>query len=817
MVVNPMRRAEECLARRRSRFGFARIVVASALLFAGSAGADVVRDGRVGSAGPGAVATEAASGGGLRYLIRESDGQRAGQNLFHSFTRMDLNSNETAVYQGGAGIRNLVTTITGGRSSIDGKIRSEIPGANLFLINPAGVVFGENATVDLSGALAVSSAHQLIFSNGDVMATSGAPPAILSVADPVGFGFLDAPAAISIEGSRIQLTRNQSLSLVGGNLDLTGGRSDGESAFVSVPSGRINLVSLASAGRVELIPNGVQVTGAPRFGDVTIADDIFVTSSGLGIDHIGDISNFILPGLGSGPIFVKADDLLIRDGEIRSLTVTDHAAGDIEIDLTGRLTIEGASGQQQAGIVTDTGFLDDPAPGRVVTTTLIFNFPGVVQEIQIDLCGGLLACGVRYMGTGAAGNVRIHARDVQLLNGGKITARSQFVGNAGTIDIDFQDSMRISGRRGPGDVSLITTNANGTGNPGAIHIRSDLGKLQLDDFGAFVIQNGLFSPVDGQPGLIDVDVAELQMSGNARIDSSTRGAGPGGILDISARNGITLSGRTSDENFTGISTLSQPGSTGQAGSIRVATSNLLMTDGAEISARPADATSLGAAGDLRFEIGDQLVMRDATISTESPNAAGGNIDLGVAGLVSMQNSSITTSVTSGAETGGNITIRPGPEALVLDHSQIIARADAGAGGRIDIEAGVVITDPSSAIDATSETGIDGPVLINGVEGNIVPEVAQLATPSVDASSFVREPCAARRPGASNRFVIDERARLSVAADDYLAAPLSALLASGGDVHAANGEREPADVASDADVHVADRTQVSGSPPSSCLF
>ncbi|MBY0397035.1 MAG: filamentous hemagglutinin N-terminal domain-containing protein, partial [Thermoleophilia bacterium] len=131
-----------------------------------AARADVVRDGRVGSAGAGAVATEIGSGGELRYLIRESDGQRVGNNLFHSFSRLDLTRNEAAVYQGAPEIRNLITSITGGRYSIDGQIKSEIAGANLFLINPDGIVFGENATVDLSGALTVSTADRLVFSNG---------------------------------------------------------------------------------------------------------------------------------------------------------------------------------------------------------------------------------------------------------------------------------------------------------------------------------------------------------------------------------------------------------------------------------------------------------------------------------------------------------------------------------------------------------------------------------------------------------------------------------------------------------------------------
>lgn len=747
--------------------------------------ADVVRDGRVGSAGPGAVATESDGAGGLRYLIRESDGQRAGQNLFHSFSRLDLESDETAVYQGEASIRNLITTITGGRSSIDGRLASEIAGANLFLINPDGVVFGENATVDLSGALTVSTADQLIFSNGDVLAASGAPPGILSVADPVGFGFLGTPAAISVEGSQIRLARDRSLSLVGGDIELRGGRSDGQPAVVATQSGRLDLVSLASAGRVLLESDGIQIEGNPRFGDITLADEIAVSTSGIDPRPLAGF--FEVPGFGSGAVFIRADDLQIRDAELRTLTVTSHRAGDIEIDLSGRLTIEGVSSESQTGIIAGTGARNALRSGQVVTVPLaLVQFWGTITTVIADQCGAEL-CGVRYVATGDAGDIRIRARDVALQNGGRIVAGSEFGGNAGTIEIDFQDEMSVVGRRGPNEVSNINTNANGAGDPGTIQIRSESGVLRLEDFGALVIQNSANSLASSQPGRIEIDVAEIEMSGNARIDSSTRGAGPGGILDIAARDRMSLSGRIDDESFTGISTLSQPGASGAAGEIRIATANLIMEDGAEISARPADATSLGAAGNLRFEIGDRLVMRDATISTQSPNAAGGNIDLGVSGVVDMARSSITTSVTSGPETGGNITLRPGPEALVLDHSQIIARADAGSGGNIDLEAGVVIADVTSAIDASSETGIDGTVLINGVEGNIVPEVADLATPAADASSLLREPCAARRPGASNRFVVDEGRRVSLAVDDYLAAPLASRVGASAPEPLANQE------------------------------
>jgi filamentous hemagglutinin family protein len=797
-------------------------VLVASFVAASAARADVVRDGRVGSAGPGAVASETDGAGGLRYLIGEADGQRAGNNLFHSFSRMDLTSNETAVYQGPAGIRNLITTITGGRSAIDGKIQSEIDGANLFLINPDGIVFGENATVDLKGALTVSTADRLIFSNGEQVETGGtAPPGVLSVADPVGFGFLGTPAPISIVGSRIELQRDRSLSLIGGDITLSGQRTDDNGAVVSVPRGRLDLVALAGRGDVFIDPQGVRVDGVSRFGDVEIVDDFVVSTSGLPITSpFAARTSPLVPG--SGPIFVKADDLTIRDAQVRTMTVTSEDASDIDIELTGALTIAGGTRPETSGILADTGLDLRPAAGQVVHHTEITTSPGTGTVIETDVCIDGSLCGVRYRSYGNAGDVKISARDVLLLNGGKIRATSAFEGNAGNIEIDFRDEMVVAGRRGPNDVSLITTNADSpipnfpSGNPGSIAIRSEAGKLRIDDYGALVIQNGSYSAADGLPGRIEVDVAELEMSGNARIDSSTRGAGPGGTLDITARDRITLRGRTDDETFTGISTLSQPGSTGDAGEIRVTTANLVMTDGAEISARPADATSQGAAGNLRFDIGDLLVMRDATISTESPNAAGGNIDLGVSGVVDLLRSQVTTSVTSGPEAGGNITLRPGPKALVLGNSQIIARADAGAGGRIDIEAGVVVTDPNSAIDASSARGIDGVVLINGVEGNIVPEVAELATPTADASRLLREPCAARRPGASNRFVVDERRFVSVAADDYLAAPISLRRESTAAV-----DRRPAlDLADRANAVATDGLEGSGGadrPPSDCTL
>jgi filamentous hemagglutinin family protein len=99
---------------------------------------------------------------GPNFSIPADLGRIHGNNLFHSFSQFNVNAGESATFTGPGNINNILARVTGGNASlIDGTLRSEIAGANLFLINPNGVVFGPNAVVDVSGSFAATTANYL--------------------------------------------------------------------------------------------------------------------------------------------------------------------------------------------------------------------------------------------------------------------------------------------------------------------------------------------------------------------------------------------------------------------------------------------------------------------------------------------------------------------------------------------------------------------------------------------------------------------------------------------------------------------------------
>src|SRR5688500_12220719 len=99
--------------------------------------AQVVRDGTVGPAG---------ALPGPQVVVPVSSGTSVGGNLFHSFSRVDVPGGTSVEFEGPGTVQNVLARVTGGTpSAINGRLICAIPGADLYLINPAGVMLGPAA------------------------------------------------------------------------------------------------------------------------------------------------------------------------------------------------------------------------------------------------------------------------------------------------------------------------------------------------------------------------------------------------------------------------------------------------------------------------------------------------------------------------------------------------------------------------------------------------------------------------------------------------------------------------------------------------
>lgn len=227
-------------------------------------------------------------GNGPVYVIQPGDGRTSGTNLFHSFNRFNLNQGEQANFQSPAAIQNILVRVTGGSaSSIDGVLSTNNSNANLFLLNPAGILLGRNARLQIGGSFIASTADSFVFADGtqfSAIAPQASP--LLSISTPIGLQFGHQPGRIQVLGNgrgirrntdpvitpnqaALRVPSNRTLVLLGGPLEIVGGT-------LKTAGGRIELGSVAGAGFVGLSP--VDRGFAVNYGQITNFGDMHLSS-----------------------------------------------------------------------------------------------------------------------------------------------------------------------------------------------------------------------------------------------------------------------------------------------------------------------------------------------------------------------------------------------------------------------------------------------------------------------------------------------------------------------------------------------------------
>jgi len=846
------------------------IVVLYCLLPCNGAFADITPDGTLGTD---------VSQAGVDFTI--TGGTERGTNLFHSFSLFDINTGETASFQGPASIANILSRVTGGfTSNIDGTLRSEIPGAAFYLINPAGVIFGPNATLDVQGAFHVSTADYIVLGNDGRFDVSDPGNSVLTMASPSAFGFLDnAPASLTFNGGLLRVPDGETLSVIGGDITIN-------DATLYASEGRINLASVASAGEVRPGATGLDTSDFAELGNikVTHSTDVFDRPS----DGIFFLANIDTSGEGGGAIYIRGGRFVSDNGAVFSDTQGSGNAGRIDISLEDELRLS-----NEGRITADTVFggsggdIDIEAKkvvlesGGVISVETFNTGPGGTINITTDSAsltdGAIISVSTRREGD--AGSVLINAEQLDISNGSAIISNSEGAGNGGDIVINVTGTVNVSGAAPKDDSansfaeSAIATNAFGSGNGGTITITAydmrveDRGLIQanlenkpfgdqpppgpdthageisiqaktltLSGGGQVVSANlteglggnilvtvtdttkisgsspdgaqtsGLLSVTigDGLAGSLELNTAALYMenlgtintstigagqAGNiligadnvdlmsgARISSSTGGAGGGGQVTVTVLEDIKVSGLGSDGFGSGfysdvqVPADGQPSDvTGAGGNITLTARNLTLSDQGTVSAKSDGA---GDAGTISIVAANNIqLLEGGAITTESTRSGGGKINIHAGGeLLYLLKSRITSSVADGTGNGGDITIDP--MFVVLNRSQIIAQAFAGAGGNINISTDFFIASEGSIVDASSQLGVDGQVILTAANTDLSSSLVELPIAYQDATSLLQERCAARTAESAGSLVVTGPDGVPPAPDELLYASSS---------------------------------------------
>ncbi|BFU96569.1 MAG: protein of unknown function [Nitrospira sp.] len=729
--------------------------------------------------GAGSLNTQVSKVGNV-YQITQ--GTKAGPNLFHSFDTFSISALETAQFQtvnliADQTVGNVLSRVTGGSvSSIFGTINSATyyPNANLFLMNPAGVIFGPAATLNIGGMATFTTADYLKLSDGTIFNASpnAAADALLSAAPVASFGFLGSkPAAILIEGSHLTVAEGTGISLVGGDITIKSGTLADQTvqpAKLAAPGGQINLVSVAGPG------------------EVATANYQPASSMALGLISMSEGSSLDVSAESAGSIRIRGGQFELINSSLNADTGSlDAAQPAIDIELSGTLSISSDTvpaltarsfGSGNAGSITvsspgisavstlpevvaliDTHTEGSGNGGDITLNTGKLTFTGNPGGFDFFVMSGTA-------GEGNGGHVTIHA-DSMHLKEARIDTGDAILGGLGS-----GGHVTFTG----GDmtfelVSIATDSLNARGGNVLIDGRnisivngSQIGPLSLLGESTVTINARNFALKDGSiifnqtasgtGGGITITAENAEFRNGSRVFSQTSGDADAGFIKLSVTGNATFADTFDDPTIiparSGLFTNSigdvSLGTHGNAGAINVSAGSLTITGGARIDSTTQTNGNGGAITITAKEgvsiIGERPLgglpeRRASGIYTSTVGSELCTGPCGNAGSVTISGNSLNlgnggtiNSDTTNSGIGGNVTVHAANTITISGTmtdgtpSGVFSRTvgidpGSGSGGNISLIAGQSVNISDGASVSASSTGSGPAGNINITAGN----------------------------------------------------------------------------------------------------
>jgi len=593
---------------------------------------------------------------GPSYKITESLGKLAGGNLFHSFQTFNLGLGEYALFTTTTPtISHVISRVTGGvPSTINGTLvlraASGLP--NFYFINPAGVMFGTGAMIDVPGAFHVGSADYIGFPDGRFHADPG-KSSTFSSHPPEAFGFVGehrTPISLAA-GSDLWASEGRDISLVAGDISI-------DAARVKSDGGRLRLGAMG-AQAVEVPFAGELPAG---HGSLRVSNGGLLTVSSACCDRTGSIKvsagDVVLDGSGAEPY---------STGIFGSTLNQDNDAATLDITASDSFTLRGGA--------TLTAFSrTGGAAGNITITSPVLT----LANASID---------VTALSSGRAGVVDLSGGKVSLVDGGSIFANSQSTGQAGKVNITALESIEIGRRNDAGERSSIAVQTTKSDiQPGQVALAAPL--IRLYDDG---MVSG-YAESNSATAKITIAAKDLLLVNGGKIYSFGLHT-PGGEVTIDASNSVTIRGKNEAPNSSPGSDTVSTGIIGHATEVLVRSPQITITEAGAIR---AENWYQNSPGYIALETDRLTLQSGGHISSNALGHSGtlgrgGTIVIRATEFVKVEGSSNyrSSSIASGSRSGndaGRIDIAT-PWLYVADQAVIntgTGRFGESEAGRIDI-------------------------------------------------------------------------------------------------------------------------------------
>ena len=466
---------------------------------------------------------------GLPATLIEGGATR-GVNLLQSFSQFNVGDAQRVYFANPTGIENILTRVTGNNvSNILGTLGVD-GNANLFFLNPNGIVFGQNASLDVAGSFLATTADSIVLENGLQFSANPQVSPLLSVSVTPGLQFGANPGNIS---SSANLTVGKDLTLAGQNLYLQGELRASEGLILQAQdTAKVAILTPGNPLSIEA-GNKIEATGQINTSiNGGKGGDIKLTSGAGGIDTSGVTVTASSDNGQGGNISLTAS------GDIFTADVTSFI-GDGGVGKAGDITIESSNGEINTTAggavgVNSAGLGDESTPGQG-------------GNIKLTARGDITAAYVgSYIGAGGIGN------------GGNITITSQ---NGDITTADVSSFIGENGIGNGGDISITSDNGN---------IDTTAGKIKSSGFGRELNSRtggniNLTAKGNITTATVISSIGDPGINENGNEPDSSDGAiGNGGDINITSLNGKidTTAGGALGINSVGFGTLTTPGKGG---------------------------------------------------------------------------------------------------------------------------------------------------------------------------------------------------------------------------------------------------------------